>query len=238
VALSCAEGDWHSLAARFQAEKLGSHGWSVRFLGASSPADQVRSYLERNTPSAFVITCSSPLALSGAARLADSAHAAGVPVLVGGRAVTPFQLASRLGADANPIANCEINEVLDGWVKRAPSTLNVTRRRRAELTNLEVNHIVNVATAVLASRVPKTAFPAARTLEVLSFIVRAAGASAFVSSHELFNASIDWLVQVQSSRGGPKELIDIGVSVLRDVIDMTKSEHSEDMAAFASMLHS
>jgi methanogenic corrinoid protein MtbC1 len=241
VAVSCAEGDWHSLAARLQAEKLISHGWSVRFLGASSPGDQVQSYLARNNPSALVITCTTPLALSGAARLADSAHAVGVPVIVGGRAVTPFQLASRLGADADPISNCDINEVLDRWVKHAPSMLNVTRRRRAELTNLEVNHIVNVATAVLASQISKWdsgPLQAARTREILTFIVRAAGASAFVDSREVFDESLVWLEQVQTPRGGPIESIEIGVSVLCDVLDMTKGEHNEDMAALASMLHS
>jgi hypothetical protein len=213
----------------------------VRFLGASSPAEQVQSYLARNAPSALVITCTSPLALSGAARLADCAHAIGVPVLVGGRAVTPLQLASRLGADADPNSNWEINEVLDRWVEHTPSTLNTTRRRRAELTNLEINHIVNVATAVLASRIPKwerSPLHAARTREILSFIVRAAGASAFVDSREVFNESLVWLEQVQTPRGGQKESIDIGVSVLGDVLDMTKGEHSEDLAALASMLHS
>jgi methanogenic corrinoid protein MtbC1 len=241
VAVSCAEGDWHSLAARLQAEKLISEGWSVRFLGASSPADQVQNYLSRNSPSALVITCTYALALSGAARLANCAHAVGVPVLVGGRAVTPFQLASRLGADESPMSNCEVNEVLDRWERHTPTTMNVTGRRRAELTNLEINKIVNVATAVLASRIPtldERAHEAARTPEVLSFIVRAAGASAFVDSPMVFNELLLWLEQVETARGGSKELIDVGVSVLCDVVDMTKGEHNEDMSALASILHS
>jgi len=241
VAVSCAGGDWHSLAARLQAEKLVSHGWSVRFLGASSPVDQVQSFLARNTPAAFVITCTSALSFSGAARLADSAHAVGVPVLVGGRAVTPLQLAPRLGADADPSSIGGIDEVLDSWVQQTPSTLNATRRRRAELTNLEVDHIVNVATAVLAELIPesdKSATQAAQTREILSFIVRAAGASVFVDLREVINESLLWLEQVHTARGGSKEFIDIGLSVLCDVIDMTKVERRDDMATLASMLHS
>jgi methanogenic corrinoid protein MtbC1 len=49
----CAEGDWHALPARLFAERMRIRGWGVSFLGGSTPADDVASFLARRRPDAL-----------------------------------------------------------------------------------------------------------------------------------------------------------------------------------------
>ncbi|MFP4513153.1 MAG: B12-binding domain-containing protein, partial [Acidimicrobiales bacterium] len=88
VVVACAEGDWHTLAAKMFAEQLRGRGVVVAFLGASTPAEHIATFLRRHRPEALAVSCTSPLFYTGVAPLADAAHAAGIPVLVGGRALT------------------------------------------------------------------------------------------------------------------------------------------------------
>lgn len=242
VAIACAEGDWHGLAARFQAELLREQGWSVRFLGASAPSDQVQSYLARKVPAALVITCSFPLALGGAARLAQSAHAVGVPVLIGGRAVTPLGLARRLGGDGDPTTFEEITRVLESWEQRPPTTFNAPRLwQDAQLTDVEADRIARVAMAVLSCRVSMDSYgerQRARTLEDLTYIVRFASAAVLVDSRDVFVEFQEWLARLLAARGVPGQALSTGVSVLRDVIgdDLAVGDRAEVMKAIATVL--
>ena len=85
---------------RMAAEVLRTHGWLVTFLGASTPADHLRRFVDEVGAIGVVVSCSVPIFLSGALRSVQAAQAAGVPVLAGGRAFGPDDLrARRLGAD-------------------------------------------------------------------------------------------------------------------------------------------
>src|SRR4029450_778541 len=87
VVVTCAEGEWHSLPARMAAEVLRLHGWQVTFLGASTPADHLRRFVAEVGSFGVVVSCSVPIFLGGALRSVQAAQSAGVPVLVGGRAL-------------------------------------------------------------------------------------------------------------------------------------------------------
>ena len=63
---TCAEGEWHSLPARMAAEVLRTHGWLVTFLGASTPADHLRRFVDEVGAVGVVVSCSVPIFLSGA----------------------------------------------------------------------------------------------------------------------------------------------------------------------------
>jgi excisionase family DNA binding protein len=123
VAVCCPEGEAHELAAEMVAEVLRSRGWPPELLGATVPAADVRSYLERRKPSALMVSCTTPCGLPGAARLIEAAHDVGVPTLVGGAGFGRDNLrALRLGAAAwAPTVSAGIG-VLEEW-RRAPPLL-------------------------------------------------------------------------------------------------------------------
>ena len=84
VVVTCAEGDWHAIAAHMFAEQLRSRGVVVAYLGASTPADHVARFFARHRPEVVAVSCNLPLYFRGLSRIADVAHALGIPVLAGG----------------------------------------------------------------------------------------------------------------------------------------------------------
>jgi len=101
VVIACAEGETHTLSGRMITALLLFLGWRATFLGSGVPADELESYLRDVSPEWLVLTCSIPSNLRGARMSIIAAHAAGIPVLVGGRAFgTDDRLARAVGADA------------------------------------------------------------------------------------------------------------------------------------------
>jgi methanogenic corrinoid protein MtbC1 len=100
LVLACAPGEWHTIPLRMASEVLAEARFDCHFLGGSVPPSHLRSYLEKVRPTALALTCSSPMSLEGAADSIVVAHAAGVPVLVGGRGFgIDGHRASMIGAD-------------------------------------------------------------------------------------------------------------------------------------------
>jgi methanogenic corrinoid protein MtbC1 len=96
----CAEGDIHSLPPRMASAYLLHRGWHVTFLGASVPAADLEDFLFESPPDALVLSCTMAPWLHGARRSTAAAHAAGVPVMVGGRAFGDNEeIARAIGAD-------------------------------------------------------------------------------------------------------------------------------------------
>lgn len=97
--VACAEGEWHTLAARVVGLCFQSAGWQVRLLGASVPAGQLVAAIYDTGPDLVAISCSLPANLPGAHRMIMAARETGTPVVVGGRAFgSDDRLARRLGA--------------------------------------------------------------------------------------------------------------------------------------------
>ena len=100
VAVACAEGEWHQLPPRLAAALAAEAGADVTALGPSMPADHLRRRLEVGDLDVLALSCTVPTNLVGATRCVAAAHAAGVPVVVGGRAFAGrLQRATAIGAD-------------------------------------------------------------------------------------------------------------------------------------------
>ncbi|MCU0288339.1 MAG: cobalamin B12-binding domain-containing protein [Acidobacteria bacterium] len=56
IAVACVPGDLHSLGAELLVRYLEFHGWSVLFLGASMPGEELLNSLENRRPHAIVIS--------------------------------------------------------------------------------------------------------------------------------------------------------------------------------------
>ncbi len=228
VVVTCAEGEWHSLAARMAAEVLRLHGWQVTFLGASTPADHLRRFLAEVGAVAVVVSCSVPIFLAGALRSVQAAQSEGIPVLVGGRALGPDDLrASRLGADGwapDPVAAARL---LSDWRQQPPA---VGRRpagmRDAEPLELEASRpdLVDAAMNELFLRFPPLAgyseTQLARTREDLGYMLQFVEAALLTDDPRIFlDEFLPWLTQVLTSRGLPAGVVTVGLEALAAVLD-------------------
>ena len=100
VAVACAEGEWHALPPRIAAALAAEAGADVTVLGPSMPAAHLQRRLGAGDVDVLALSCTVPTNLLGAARCVAAGHAAGVPVVVGGRAFAGRQQrAAAIGAD-------------------------------------------------------------------------------------------------------------------------------------------
>ena len=120
--VTCAEGDFHSLAAQMFGELLREHGVGAMVIGASTPAEVVAEFLVRSDADSLAISCSVPIFFPGTVRLVDAAHRQGIPVIAGGPAFGHGpRRAERLGADAWALTAADAAAILLGWRSGATS---------------------------------------------------------------------------------------------------------------------
>jgi methanogenic corrinoid protein MtbC1 len=116
VVVACAEGDDHSLPARMVAAYLSYLGWRVTFLGGTLPALDLGAFLADEPPTALVLSCAATPNLPGARASIAAAHAAGVPVVAGGRAFGhDASRALAVGADRWLADPRELESLFAGW---------------------------------------------------------------------------------------------------------------------------
>ncbi|MDZ7679829.1 MAG: cobalamin-dependent protein [Acidimicrobiales bacterium] len=225
VVLACAEGDWHALASRMFAEQLRSRGVVVAFLGASTPADQIATFVRRHRPEALAVSCTSALFYTGVPPLADAAHAAGIPVLVGGRALSGQPDRSRrLGADAEPDDADAAITILDDWREHPPVVRVDPTPLPADALELDrrAGELGEVAFGELARRFSPMATyddrQIARTREDLAYIVRYVAAAHLVDDPAVFTSFLDWLLEVLAPRGVPRGAVAASLDVLQPLV--------------------
>lgn len=233
VVVACPEGEWHALPARMLATDLRSLGAEVLFLGSSMPAEHLVRCAEAHRPHLLALSITTALGFGAAASAIDALRAAGVPVVLGGRALGASDRRARaLGADG---WSADAAGVL-GTPLFAPSAADAAARRRERertLRGLALDRpaLVEAAVAELARRIPAMAGfdrrRLARTRESLWDIAGFADAAILVDDPSLFVELIRWLGPLLAARGVPAGAVDasldalISVStdgVLRDVL--------------------
>jgi len=224
--VTCAEGDFHALAAQMFGELLRGHGLGVTVLGASSPAEVVAEYLVRSGADSLAVSCSVPIFFPGVLRLIDVAHRQGIPVIVGGLAFgVSARRAERLGADAWALTAADAAVILSGWkseppwVSRAPMLVDPVALR----LSAQADALGGAAFDGLAARLPAMADyderQLARTREDLVFIVGFLAASLLVADYEIFGDFLDWLQNLLARRGVPPQALIAGLEALGPVIE-------------------
>ncbi len=220
VVVVCAEGDWHSLPARLFTEGLRSRGWHVDFLGASTPAEHLDSFLRRRRPDALAISCALPTTYSGAARLAAVAYDHDLPVAIGGAGIgTQVQRSIALGAGIVVTGAADVDRALRDEPRLAPAP-------SLDLEALELEATaVGLAEAAMVDLL--RTFPAmqrydqrqrARTVEDLAFIVRFAAASLLVADPSVWSDFVAWQVPLLAARHVPEAAFLAGVEVLVELV--------------------
>jgi methanogenic corrinoid protein MtbC1 len=121
VAMVAADGEWHVLPARLAARAFERAGIHVRFLGGSVPPDDLVRTLPTTAVDGVAISVTLARHLPGAARTVAAAHAAGLPVVIGGQAVDPAR-AEVLGADAHAAHPRDAVAGVLAWAQHGPPT--------------------------------------------------------------------------------------------------------------------
>jgi len=221
IVVACAEGEWHALPARMLAQQLRHRGWSVTFLGASTPATDLARFLDATAPIAVAISCSIPIFLSGAQRSIEAAHACGCPALVGGAGFGIDDRRSRvLGADGWGATPAAADALLTAWKAHAPEL----RQQMFQLAALSLaavrSDIVDNALELLTAR-----FTAVRsydqdqldrTREDLGYIQQFIEASILTGDGTVLDHFLPWLETVLTSRGLPRQIVGAGLDALAD----------------------
>ena len=110
------------MPARMLGATLMADGHDVTFLGPSLAAAPFARSLNEIEPRAALLSCTNPMNLPGARRTIEVAHRAGVPVILGGRALDAGGVRARaLGADASATDADGAAEILAAWTHRRPA---------------------------------------------------------------------------------------------------------------------
>ena len=225
--VTCAEGDFHSLAAQMFGESLREHGISVTVLGASTPADVVAEFLVRSGADSLAISCSIPIFFPGTVRVIDAAHRQGIPVIVGGRAFgnSPSR-AERLGADAWALTAADATAILLAWkseppsVGRDPTPVDPVGLR----LTAQADVLGGAAFDGFAARFPPMTdydeSQVAHTREDLVFIVRFLAAALLAADHAIFSDFLDWRQNLLVSRGVPPQALNARLEALRPAVEV------------------
>ncbi|MFI6516415.1 B12-binding domain-containing protein [Spirillospora sp. NPDC050679] len=222
VVLACVSGEWHELPARMTGEILRAEGWTVSFLGASTPAAHLAHYLHDLGPDAVGLSCSLPDLLPGAQAMIGAARQASVPVLAGGPGFGPGgRWASALGAT--------------GWAADAPGA---AARLAADwpafsapppgpppLGDDEDLRLADVRDLLAAEAV--AGVPAAKEYDdrqtacarddvgrIIDFLASAL----LVDDPELFTAFTAWHERVVTARGVPRAVLAAGYDALAGLL--------------------
>jgi methanogenic corrinoid protein MtbC1 len=224
VVVACVEEEWHVLPARMFAALLETRGWDVVFLGASTPAEQLASYLLTIEPSAVALSCSLALHLPGAQRSIAACHTAGLPTIVGGAGFGRSPNRARaLGADAWAAHPDEASGRLQAWTARRPPLATPQVDEGAQLAlAAERSTIVKAAMDTLVTRfAPMTDYSPrqlARTREDLDYIIRYLESALLTADDSVMTDFTAWLNSLLDARGLPTGVTATSLQVALDCV--------------------
>ncbi|MFC7549902.1 B12-binding domain-containing protein [Plantactinospora sp. GCM10030261] len=212
VVVACMDGEWHALPVRLVAEVLRLRGWNVTFLGASVPAAHLVSYLHRYDAHAVALGCALPMRLPQAHAMIEACRRADVPILVGGRGFgADGRWAARLGVAWAPDATSAAAALTGEALFDEASEVELPHLADDEYAGLvrRRGELIDSALADLTDHVPATREYSGpqldRTVEDLGHIVDFLAAAVYVDDQTLFGEFVDWLGEVLTSRGVPRE---------------------------------
>ena len=197
--LMCAPREWHTFAGRLAALCMEQRGWEAQFLGGNGTVSRLQRWLAESKPVAVGVACNMVVHLPAAQKLVRVAHTAGVPVVVGGEAVTASR-AVTLGADAWFGGDFDdLSALMAGWQDSPPALAGVPAPP-PEWFELEA------AQPELADRVAEELRRSAGATDVDLAVGREAlrmlTAAVFLGEQELRPAELSWLLSGEVAEHG------------------------------------
>jgi len=220
----CVEGEWHTLPLRMVSDALVMQGRDVIYLGPSVPSPQLTGFLRDIDPVALLASCTAANRFVGARRTIEAAHDAGIPVVIGGRALgTSSARADSLGADAWASSASTLGEVLARWTDRRPELAHAydVGPEQAPLEHPRQG-LVEDCLNLLLERLPRlremTATQVDRTREDLAYIMQFCGAALISHDPTVLHEFTIWLRDVLAARGVPAASVKAGYDAIAEVL--------------------
>lgn len=224
IVSGCVEGEWHTLPLRMVSDTLVTQGRDVVYLGPSVPSPQLTGFLRDLDPVALLASCTAANRFAGARRTIEAAHAAGVPVVIGGRALgTNSARADSLGADAWASSASTVGGVLARWTDRRPELAHASEAG-PEQAPLEHPRpaLVEECLGLLLERQPRlremTDIQVDRTREDLSCIMQFCGAALVSHDPTVLHEFTIWLRDLLAARGVPAASVKAGYDAIAEVL--------------------
>lgn len=98
VLLACAPEEQHDLGLHMVSDVLELAGYEASMLGMRTPAPDLASFAGQIAADAAVVSCSTPLTVTGLIHAVQLCHARGIRVVVGGSAVRDYPAVARAAA--------------------------------------------------------------------------------------------------------------------------------------------
>lgn len=203
VVVATAEGDEHSLPARAISAYLIFLGYRTLLLGGNVVASDLGEFLQSDEPSALILSCAMSNHLPGARAVIRESHAAGVPVVAGGKGFgEEGRWAYKLGADAWVGSLGDVPDTLESWSPDIDASEAAAADPVDELTGLLDNRpgLIGKARARLDDDLVEPRLNA-RVLSELGLILDAVGASLLVDDPEIIEELLDWQQVTLSAHG-------------------------------------
>lgn len=225
VAVVAADGEWHALPARLASHAFEHVGLTVRYLGAGHPADDVARTLPTADSDVLAVSVTMVGNLPGAARTIAAGRAAGLPVLVGGAAMTAARAAA-IGADAYAESVDHGAEIARRWC---------TKGRPSMLATPSLDHGAHTRLTDQRERARDQAFSATgehwdglenapeqvidRICEDLELQLDHLGAALLLRDPSAYLDLVPWLANVQEGRKLPAAVIRAQLDGLADALE-------------------
>ena len=211
------EGEWHALPARMAA--AAATGVAARVLGPGLPAEHLQRYLELQAPALVALSCTMSTNLLAAARSIAAAHAAGVPVVAGGRAVGAGPArALRRGADAWAASAgdlADLHPTVRGAVEAVPHEAVEADAVPDELLVLALERQAGAATWVRAMNDRQRR----HSVDDLRWLARHAAAALACDDPTVLDDLLAWLDPLLRDRGVPATVLPDGARFLADALE-------------------
>lgn len=222
VLLTGVEGEWHTMPARIVAAVWRVLQWDVFALTPSLPADELTDLVRHDTSGIAAVSCSLPGNLLAAWQTIGVLRAAGLRVLVGGRAFDAHPgLAEQLGADAHRLDPLSGHEVLLAWTSLPPLPSRAAVALPGIQEVAEVWHqIPQMVPAImtLAEELSGVRMPGPVLQEDLQLLVRTALSAAALNRTEVFTGHVVWYREVLAANRADPRTADVLVDALGRVL--------------------
>ncbi len=212
LAVACAEGDIHSLPPRMASAYLLYRGWHVTFLGSSIPARDLEDYLFETGHDTLVLSCTMSPWLQGARRSIEAAHAAGVPVMAGGRAFgSDDTIARKLGADGWSPSLVDLDTRLREWTPDPTASEAGVVEPPDDLARLRDLHPDLVARGLreLRELLAEIGWPQEAVPDVtkeMGLLIRVVGSALLIDDAALITDHVTAQAGLMSHQGAPEEI--------------------------------
>lgn len=211
------EGEWHVLPARMAA--AAAPGVAARVLGPGLPAEHLQRYLELQRPELLALSCTMSTNLLAAARSIAAAHAAGIPVVAGGRAFGDDpRRALRLGADAWAASAAELADqhpAVRGPVEPVPHEAVEADAVPDEVLVLALERQAGATAWVRAMDDRQRR----HSLDDLRWLARHAAAAHACDDPAVLDDLLGWLDPLLRERGVPAAVLPDGARFLADALE-------------------